>query len=119
MRGIFVVDGLKGRPTVIAKLNASRPLDTTDSTAYAFYRGQNWIGAKPSDLPSAHDAETKRSMTDKKSQALEKQSTQFNQSADYRQNLNRRQQAIQQSNIERFENLRRSENKGIQMQYAY
>ena len=119
MRGIFVVDGLKGRPTVIAKLNASRPLDTTDSAAYAFYRGQNWIGAKPSDLPSAHDAETKRSMTDKKSQALEKQSTQFNQSADYRQNLNRRQQAIQQSNIERFENLRRSENKGIQMQYAY
>jgi hypothetical protein len=119
MRGLFVVDGLTGRPTVIAKSNARHPSDTTDSAAYAFYRGQDWIGPKPSDLPSVRNAETDRAMTDKKGQAPEKQTMRFDQSADYRQNLNRRQQAIQQSNIERFENLRRSENKGIQMQYAY
>ncbi len=96
MRGVFLVDGLIGRPTVIAKSN----IDDSGAIAYAFYRGKDSIGSIP------------------KRQSSQKQMGR-SQSTNYRMNLNRSQKSIQQSNIQKFEQLRRSEEQGIKMQHAY
>jgi hypothetical protein len=37
MRGIFIADGVVGKPTVIAR---------DERTRYAFYRGENWLGPR-------------------------------------------------------------------------
>ena len=96
MRGVFLIDGLIGQPTVIAKLN----VDNSKAVAYAFYRGKERIG-------SVQKRESNKKQVGK------------SQTTNYRMNLNRSQESIQQSNIQKFEKLRRSKEQGIQMQYAY
>ena len=96
MRGVFLIDGLIGQPTVIAKLN----VDNSKVVAYAFYRGKERIG-------SVQKRDSNKKQVGKP------------QTTNYRMNLNRSQESIQQSNIQKFEKLRRSKEQGIQMQYAY
>ena len=46
LRGIFIADGIRGIPTVIARDKSNR---------YAFYRGKDWVG--PSEKEDYHEEE--------------------------------------------------------------
>jgi len=94
LRGVFIADGVRGKPTVIVRDETSR---------YAFYRGEQPLVV--AEAQAAEQAQRKAIEADKK--------------MDYRMNLNLRNEAIQSSNIEQFEQMRRQAEKGVQVQRAY
>jgi tetratricopeptide (TPR) repeat protein len=92
LRGIFVADGLHGKPTVIAREAEAR---------YAFYRGENWVGPpqgqpQPQPQPQPPVAPYR----------------------DYESNLRQQVQQLQQSQYQQFDQMRRARATGVQVKAA-
>jgi uncharacterized protein YfaS (alpha-2-macroglobulin family) len=94
LRGLFIADDIRGKATVIARDDKSR---------YAFYRGEQWLGAP----------EEEREMEQRAVPVQEKYE------ADYRANIKISNQAIQATNFLQFDQMRRGIKKGVQVQEAY
>jgi hypothetical protein len=93
LRGLFIADNLRGKATVIAREGQSR---------YAFFRGQQWLGA-PADAP-----------------ATPAQPAQQRQSIDYQGNLKGQNDAIQDFNNRQWnEQRRQAPNKGVKTKAAF
>jgi hypothetical protein len=90
LRGLFIADGIRGAPTVIARDEQQR---------YAFYRGERWLGAPEVGKASAPAKEQRRK-------------------TDYRENIELMNQAIQQRGLAEFDQLRRGRQRGVQVQEA-
>ncbi len=91
LRGLFIADAIRGRATVIAR---------DDHARYAFYRGEQWLGAAPEDRapPTPEPAEPAK--------------------LDYQRSLREGQQSIQMLNYEAYDQMRRNVQRGVQIQQA-
>ncbi len=94
LRGIFVADGLRGKTTVIARINETR---------YAFYRGDTWLGRTP----------TRNARPRPQGKMLKKPSL-----IDYEGNLKLDNSAIQNRLNKNWDSLRRSGGKGVKVYQA-
>jgi hypothetical protein len=92
LRGIFVADGLRGKPTVIAREGDSR---------YAFYRGDTWVGAPQNQPQPQAPAPHQGGQTD------------------YQLNLRRYNKGIQDANIQQFDQMRRIQQQGVKVKAAF
>lgn len=95
LRGIFVADNLRGKATVIARTGDSR---------YAFYRGEDWLGAANAPKPPTRGQQP---------------APQSGEQLDYQYNLRLQNGIIQKGNYSKFDRQRRQQNKGVEVQKAY
>ena len=93
LRGVFVADGVRGEVTVIARDAESR---------YAFFRGDDWLGAPPDAAVPARAGST----------------IQRSKSVDYQNNLRKKVGEMQRAYGEGWDQLRRSGQEGVQVDKA-
>lgn len=91
LRGIFVADNLRGKPTIIAREGESR---------YAFHRGETWVGQP-------------------QNQRSQPQTVKQEDPTDYQQNLRKYNDKIQNMNMQDFDRMRRIDQKGVQIKAAF
>jgi TolA-binding protein len=96
LRGIVIADNIRGNATVIARDEHNR---------YAFYRGQQWLGA-PEEIEAAFE-EVEAAAVKK-----EKREVQFG------ENIKQMNMDIQRRGLAEFDRMRRGGQKGVQVQKA-
>ena len=97
LRGLFIADAIRGEATIIAREGTSR---------YAFYRGDQWLGAP------ANNNRSNRSAVSQQAAPKQQQSQTF----DYQMNLRNKNSIMQQRYLGDFERQRRSKSSGVQIE---